>query len=171
MNGRCVKCYKPLLTGDVGGIYLDCRTKGHHELNTIPEYTSHSSSIPNRVSLEVKQVLEAMETYCLWYVCPACNRTNIAQGYSFCPDCGVGLLFNDPDLELENRGYESKHNITGRGLVYVIDTRKTPIEVKIGDTIKFDNTVYTVRGIEKAGLGEWVNPIIGILVRPKEKKE
>jgi len=80
------------------------------------------------------------------------------------------LLFNDSDLKLENRGYESKHNITGRGLVYVIDTRKTPIEVKIGDIIKFDDIVYTVRGIEKAGLGDWVNPIIGILVRPKENK-
>ena len=31
------------------------------------------------------------EVWCDWYRCPKCNKSNIARGYSFCPDCGVKL--------------------------------------------------------------------------------
>ncbi len=65
-----------------------------------------------------------------------------------------------------NTPFESKWNITGRGLVYVVDTRKIDYEINIGDIIYFEDIKYTIRGLEKTinGFGE-TKPNIGVLVR------
>ena len=73
---------------------------------------------------------------------------------------------------MENTIFESKYNITGRGLVYIVDIRKIPgFEVKLGDEIMFEDQIRTVTGIEKSGDGFWTDPVIGILVRDNINKK
>lgn len=68
--------------------------------------------------------------------------------------------------KMENTVFESKHNIIGRGLVYVVDTRKnSDIKYSLNDIIMFENKKFIIGGIEKSGDGYWTNPLIGILVR------
>jgi hypothetical protein len=31
------------------------------------------------------------EWYCQWYLCPKCEKSNIARWFSYCPDCGAKL--------------------------------------------------------------------------------
>jgi hypothetical protein len=71
-----------------------------------------------------------------------------------------------------NTVYESVHYITGRGLVYVVDTKKENVTIKLGDTVCFDDTLFTVRGLEmtRNGFGD-IGPVIGVLVRPYKNPE
>lgn len=65
--------------------------------------------------------------------------------------------------------YESRHNITGRGTVFVVDTRKQDYTFRIGDKVVFDDTEYQIRGIEqhmKLMHPPFPGPMIGVLVRP-----
>jgi len=33
------------------------------------------------------------EVWCVWYNCPNCYCTNIRNGYGFCPDCGIEVVW------------------------------------------------------------------------------
>ena len=61
--------------------------------------------------------------------------------------------------------YISKHNITGRGLVFVV---KKGTSVALNDLVIFDNIPYVVTGIEMLRDLLFGDPIgdIGLLVRP-----
>lgn len=72
-------------------------------------------------------------------------------------------------MTLSNIKSESRHRITGRGTVFVINkTKYKDYKFRIGDRIKIDNELYTIAGIEK----RWklMSPpipgnLIGILTR------
>ncbi len=38
--------------------------------------------------------------YCHRYRCPRCRGVAITDTFKFCPDCGVGLKFEDEPLEV-----------------------------------------------------------------------
>lgn len=62
--------------------------------------------------------------------------------------------------------YISKHSITGKGLVYVVDT----YDYTLGTTVEFDDQEFIIIGIES--FSKLMNPIIkgstiGLIVRKK----
>ena len=35
------------------------------------------------------------EWYCPWYLCPKCNKDYINRAFSYCPNCGVKLEWQE----------------------------------------------------------------------------
>jgi hypothetical protein len=64
-------------------------------------------------------------------------------------------------------GPESTHQVAGRGTILAFDTRTQPSveKIKRGDIFRCLGIKYQALGIERAGMGHYVSPKIGILVR------
>lgn len=55
------------------------------------------TKVGTRKSVKIGEVFNRGkdEWYCFWYKCPVCNIGNIARGFSYCPDCGIKLKWED----------------------------------------------------------------------------
>lgn len=64
---------------------------------------------------------------------------------------------------------ESKNNVIGRGIVFMVDLNKNNLNEppKIGDKVTVDNIHYVIKGLEVVkGIDDNVYHIIGINVKP-----
>lgn len=42
---------------------------------------------------EVTMCMGKDEWWCNWFKCPNCNSVSVASSFTFCPDCGVKLIW------------------------------------------------------------------------------
>lgn len=43
------------------------------------------------------------EMFCDWFLCSNCNRINIAEGFTYCPDCGRWIDWGSAEPPAEER--------------------------------------------------------------------
>lgn len=63
---------------------------------------------------------------------------------------------------------EEKHNVIGRGLVFMVDLKKNNLNepLKIGDKVTVDDVVYVIKGIEQLkGMNDKCYHVIAINVK------
>lgn len=53
--------------------------------------------------VEVQHYIAWDEWWAAWFACPNCKKTNIAFGFNFCPNCGIGISFSEEAIKKASR--------------------------------------------------------------------
>lgn len=56
-------------------------------------------------------------------------------------------------------------NIKGRGLILCVNHNDYAERFKVGSQVIWNDDVYSITGVEMSGIGNWINPLIGLVVR------